>query len=69
MVTRYTPPTRRAGTAPERRWLAALTWDTMDRIRDMAGLPFMLKGVQTAEDAETAPRARRANANRNSARR
>jgi isopentenyl diphosphate isomerase/L-lactate dehydrogenase-like FMN-dependent dehydrogenase len=54
MVTRYTPPTRRVGTAPERRWLAALTWDTMDRIRDMAGLPFMLKGVQTAEDAEIA---------------
>jgi glycolate oxidase len=54
MVTRYTPPTRRASTAPERRWLAALTWDTMDRIRDMAGLPFMLKGVQTAEDAEIA---------------
>src|SRR5205823_2291335 len=35
-------------------WQAALTWDTMDKIRDMAGLPFMLKGVQTAEDAEIA---------------
>jgi isopentenyl diphosphate isomerase/L-lactate dehydrogenase-like FMN-dependent dehydrogenase len=54
MISRYMPPTRRAGTAPERRWLAALTWDSMDRIRDMAGLPFMLKGVQTAEDAEIA---------------
>lgn len=54
MVSRYMPPTRRPGTAPERRWLAALTWDSMDRIRDMAGLPFMLKGVQTAEDAEIA---------------
>src|SRR5438270_8913962 len=48
------PPTRRPGTAPEGRWLAALTWDSMDRIRDMAELPFMLKGVQTAEDAEIA---------------
>src|SRR5260370_36990578 len=26
----------------------------MDRIRGLAGLPFMLKGVQTAEDAEIA---------------
>jgi isopentenyl diphosphate isomerase/L-lactate dehydrogenase-like FMN-dependent dehydrogenase len=54
MVSRYLPPTRRPGTAPDRRWQAELTWDTMDRIRDMAGLPFMLKGVQTAEDAEIA---------------
>jgi isopentenyl diphosphate isomerase/L-lactate dehydrogenase-like FMN-dependent dehydrogenase len=54
MLTRYQPPTRRVGTAPERRWQAGLTWDTMDTIRDMAGLPFMLKGVQTAEDAEIA---------------
>src|SRR5919202_3886726 len=54
MLTRYMPPTRRPGAAPERRWLAALTWESMDRIRDMAGLPFMLKGVQTAEDAEIA---------------
>ena len=54
MLTRYMPPTRRPGAAPERRWLASLTWDSMDRIRDMAGLPFLLKGVQTAEDAEIA---------------
>ena len=26
----------------------------MDRIKDLTGLPFMLKGVQTAEDAEIA---------------
>ena len=54
MVTRYVPPTRRAGAAPERRFQASLTWDTMDWIKEMAGLPFMLKGVQTAEDAEIA---------------
>src|SRR5258706_6272182 len=54
MMTRYPPPTRRIGAAPERHWQAALTWDTMDKIRDRAGLPFMLKGVQTAEDAEIA---------------
>ncbi|MBI4339348.1 MAG: alpha-hydroxy-acid oxidizing protein [Chloroflexi bacterium] len=33
---------------------AALTWETMDRIKELAGLPFMLKGVATAEDAAMA---------------
>ncbi|HEX8969149.1 MAG TPA: alpha-hydroxy acid oxidase [Chloroflexota bacterium] len=54
MLSRYVPPTRRVGAVPERQWLASLTWDSMDRIKEMAGLPFMLKGVQTAEDAELA---------------
>jgi isopentenyl diphosphate isomerase/L-lactate dehydrogenase-like FMN-dependent dehydrogenase len=52
MMTRYQPPTRRV--PPNRKYLASLTWETMDRIKEMAGLPFMLKGVQTAEDAEIA---------------
>ncbi|MBI3329378.1 MAG: alpha-hydroxy-acid oxidizing protein [Nitrospinae bacterium] len=52
MRTRYQPPTRRA--PPDRRYQASLTWETMDSIREMAGLPFLLKGVQTAEDAEIA---------------
>src|SRR5262249_56992431 len=54
MLSRYTPPTRRVGNVPERRWQAELTWDSMDRIRALAGLPFMLKGGQTADDAEIA---------------
>src|SRR5437868_3891186 len=54
MLSRYQPPTRRLTTDPVRSYLAALTWDTMDQIKEMAGLPFMLKGVQTAEDAELA---------------
>jgi len=54
MLTRYHPPTRRLNSPPERAWQAALTWDTMDMIKELAGLPFMLKGVQTAEDAEIA---------------
>lgn len=38
-----------------RNWLAGLTWDYLDRIRDMTdGLPILLKGVATAEDAEIA---------------
>lgn len=52
MLTRYQPPTRRI--APDRKYLASLTWETMDLIKEMAGLPFLLKGVQTAEDAELA---------------
>jgi isopentenyl diphosphate isomerase/L-lactate dehydrogenase-like FMN-dependent dehydrogenase len=52
MMTRYQPPTRRV--PPNRKYLASLTWETMDLIKEMAGLPFMLKGVQTAEDAEIA---------------
>jgi isopentenyl diphosphate isomerase/L-lactate dehydrogenase-like FMN-dependent dehydrogenase len=52
MLTRYLPPSRRA--APSRAFQATLTWDTMERIRDMAGLPFMVKGIQTGEDAEIA---------------
>ncbi|HUZ76847.1 MAG TPA: alpha-hydroxy acid oxidase [Chloroflexota bacterium] len=52
MLTRYTPPTRRGNT--NRNFLASLTWETMDAIKEIAGLPFLLKGVQTAEDAEIA---------------
>jgi len=52
MVTRYAPPTRR--TPPDPTWRASLSWDTLDEIKATAGLPFMLKGVQTAEDAELA---------------
>jgi glycolate oxidase len=54
MLSRYAPPTRRLTTTPQRHWLASLTWEKMDQIREEAGLPFMLKGVQTAEDAEIA---------------
>lgn len=30
------------------------TWETMDQIKEIGGLPFMLKGVATAEDARVA---------------
>jgi glycolate oxidase len=54
MLSRYQPPTRRAHADPIRLHQAKLTWEMAMRIRDMAGLPFMLKGIQTAEDAEIA---------------
>ena len=52
MLTRYLTPTRRAPAEP--KWLASLTWETMDAIRAEWGGPFMLKGIATAEDAELA---------------
>ncbi len=51
MMDRWLPPSRRQ-TGYEHR--AALTWETMDAIKEMAGLPFILKGVATAEDAAIA---------------
>ena len=51
MMDRWLPPSRR-GVGYEYR--AGLTWDTMDAIKKIAGLPFILKGVATAEDATLA---------------
>jgi isopentenyl diphosphate isomerase/L-lactate dehydrogenase-like FMN-dependent dehydrogenase len=51
MMDRWLPPSRR-GSGYEYR--AALTWETLDAIKEMAGLPFILKGVATAEDAAIA---------------
>ena len=38
----------------ELEWQARLDWEWMARMRDRGGLPFVLKGIQTAEDAERA---------------
>ena len=51
MMDRWLPPSRR-GVGYEYR--AGLTWETLDAIKKMAGLPFILKGVATAEDAALA---------------
>src|SRR5262245_23979990 len=51
MMDRWLPPSRR-GVGYEYR--AGLTWDTLDAIKEMAGLPFILKGVATAEDTALA---------------
>jgi glycolate oxidase len=51
MMGRWLPPSRRQ-TGYEYR--AALTWETMDAIKAIGGLPFILKGVATAEDAALA---------------
>jgi glycolate oxidase len=51
MMDRWLPPSRR-GVGYEYR--AALTWETLDAIKSMTKLPFILKGVATAEDAAIA---------------
>jgi isopentenyl diphosphate isomerase/L-lactate dehydrogenase-like FMN-dependent dehydrogenase len=51
MMDRWLPPSRR-GVGYEYR--AGLTWETLDAIKGMAGLPLILKGVATAEDAALA---------------
>jgi glycolate oxidase len=40
---------------PERRWQAEITWDHVKLIQDeLGGIPFMLKGIMTGEDAALA---------------
>lgn len=52
MMNRWLPPNKRTETS--RHYQAMLTWEMMDAIKKMAGLPFILKGVATAEDARIA---------------
>ena len=53
MMDRWLPPSRRD--RPERyQYRSMLTWETMDAIKTIGGLPFILKGVATAEDAAVA---------------
>ena len=52
MISRWTRPSRRMGYA--RQFQAALDWKKLDWINSLTDMPLMLKGVQTAEDAELA---------------
>ena len=49
LISRWTPITQRSPSDPV--WQASVTWESIDRIKEYAGLPFMLKGIATAEDA------------------
>jgi isopentenyl diphosphate isomerase/L-lactate dehydrogenase-like FMN-dependent dehydrogenase len=49
---RYQPRGRRA--AQGREFQAALNWDDVKRFKDKYTIPLILKGIATAEDAETA---------------
>ncbi|HEY5348410.1 MAG TPA: alpha-hydroxy acid oxidase [Candidatus Lustribacter sp.] len=48
----WVPDGRRAPGGPE--FQARLDWDTLERIRSIAGMPVIVKGIQTAADALTA---------------
>jgi isopentenyl diphosphate isomerase/L-lactate dehydrogenase-like FMN-dependent dehydrogenase len=52
LLNRWQPPNRRVES--NRHFQAMLTWETMVAIKKIAGLPFILKGVATAEDAKLA---------------
>ena len=52
MMERWVTPTRVFPRDP--KWGASLTWELMDRIKELAGMPFMIKGIATAEDAQLA---------------
>jgi glycolate oxidase len=52
MMNRWLPPSKRIES--DRVYQMALTWETMDAIKEIGGLPFILKGVATAEDAAIA---------------
>ena len=53
MISRYVRESRRAA-AYQPLFQARLDWKRMDYIKGLTNLPFMLKGVQTAEDAAIA---------------
>ncbi|MBI2359960.1 MAG: alpha-hydroxy-acid oxidizing protein [Deltaproteobacteria bacterium] len=52
MIDRWLPPARRV--PPDPKHQASVTWETLDMVKEIAGLPFILKGVATAEDAAIA---------------
>jgi glycolate oxidase len=52
MLTGWIRPTRRVSFDPV--YQAQLTWEEMDEIAAMAGLPVLVKGIATAADAEIA---------------
>jgi isopentenyl diphosphate isomerase/L-lactate dehydrogenase-like FMN-dependent dehydrogenase len=49
IAERWLPPTQRGPKGPD--YGAMLDWDVASRIKDMAGIPVFLKGIQTAQDA------------------
>lgn len=55
MMNRYLPPSKRLESSTKTRiYQALLTWELLAAIKKHAGLPFILKGVATAEDAKIA---------------
>jgi len=53
LQTAWIPPTHR-DPLDDFSWQPRVTWDSLDRMRERTSLPFVLKGIQTAQDAELA---------------
>ena len=53
-LQRFVPQGRRNAGGED--YQAALDWDMLDRIREIAGMPVIVKGIQAKEDAELALR-------------
>lgn len=53
LLTRWAQPTRRRDPR-EREYSKRVTWDTVERYKQRTGLPLMVKGIATAEDAAMA---------------
>ena len=54
LMKRYRPPTRQAGDLAAFRFQTAWNWDNVKRFKDAHDIPLIIKGIATAEDAETA---------------
>jgi isopentenyl diphosphate isomerase/L-lactate dehydrogenase-like FMN-dependent dehydrogenase len=52
LLNRWQPPSRRTETG--RIYQAMLTWEVADAIKKIAGMPLIIKGIATAEDAKIA---------------
>jgi len=50
----YRPPTRQAGDLAAFRFQTAWNWDNVKRFKDAHDIALIIKGIATAEDAETA---------------
>ena len=54
LISGWRPPTHRSGPEPGIVWQSRLTWEWLEQMRNRAGLPMIVKGIQTARDAELA---------------
>jgi len=50
----WRPPTHEFGGDPGIVWQSRLTWERLERMHERAGVPLIVKGIQTAQDAELA---------------
>jgi glycolate oxidase len=54
LISRWVPPGRRPTTVRDTNYRKAITWELIEKIKGMTDLPFMLKGIATAEDTKIA---------------